>query len=157
MAAAGPAGERSLEHILSDVGQPTTAGRLCHGDFTPSQVLFTGTGVSGLVVLDTACCGGPAVDLGRFLANLDLLTVKAGAEPTRSVLDANADTFVSAYRQACADREVERGLLHRVEVFRALSLVRSALHACRALKPGRLHLALSLLDTASTRPGRIGP
>jgi hypothetical protein len=145
---------RSLEHILSDVGQPT-AGRLCHGDFTPSQVLFTGTGVSGLVDLDTACCGDPAMDLGRFLANLDLLTVKAGAEPTRSVLDANADTFMTAYRQACADREVERGLLHRVEVFRALSLVRTALHACRALKPGRLHLALSLLDTSSTRPGRI--
>jgi Phosphotransferase enzyme family len=147
---------RSLERILSDVRQPTV-GRLCHGDFTPSQVLFTGTGVSGLVDLDTACWGDPAMDLGRFLAALDLLAVKAGAEATRSLLDADADAFLSGYRQACADREVERGLLHRVEAFRALSLARTALHACRALKPGRLHLALSLLDTASTRPGRIDP
>jgi hypothetical protein len=145
---------RSLQHILSDVPRPP-AGRLCHGDFTPSQVLFTGTGVSGLVDLDTACWGDPAMDLGRFLASLDLLAVKAGAEATGSVLDVDADPFLSGYRQACRDRELERGLLHRVEVFRALSLARTALHACRALKPGRLHLALSMLDIASTRPGRI--
>jgi Ser/Thr protein kinase RdoA (MazF antagonist) len=75
-----------------------TAQVLCHGDFTPSQVLLEGHPVSGIVDFDTVCWSHSAMDLGRFLAQL-LVTKECGqsAEPIREQL---ADSFLAGYRDS---------------------------------------------------------
>lgn len=121
---------------------------LCHGDYTPSQVLFTDGAVSGLVDLDTVCWGDPAMDLGRFLAHLDLGIAKAGgsfAEPWAARLGSH---FLAGYGEAAGRRGLDSALLNRTRANRSIGLAFSALHACRALKEHRLDLALSLLNTA---------
>ncbi len=130
---------------------------LCHGDFTPSQVLLTGRTVSGIVDFDTVCWSDSAMDLGRFLAHLDLLVTKdAGrsAEPVRKQL---GDIFMDGYREAMGRGISDRPFLERVSVFRGVSLASTALHACRQLKERRMSLALSLLSPAGLRPANRSP
>lgn len=121
---------------------------LCHGDFTPSQVLFTDDAVSGMVDLDTVCWGDPAMDLGRFLAHLDLAVAKAGGSSTEPWAERLASHFLAGYGEAAGGRGLDGALPSRTRVFRSIALAFSALHACRKLKEHRLGLALSLLSTA---------
>ena len=130
---------------------------LCHGDFTPSQILLTGHTVSGIVDFDTVCWSDSAMDLGRFLAHLDLLVTKdAGrsAEPIRRRL---GDTFMAAYGEAIGPGVSDRSFLKRVALFRSFSLASTALHACRQLKERRLSLALSLLSPVPHSPVQLTP
>ena len=127
---------------------------LCHGDFTPSQILLVGHTVSGIVDLDTACWGESAMDLGRFIAHLDLLITKErgqSAEPLREQL---GHSFLAGYGDAVGAAAIDQQLQRRIALFRSASLVLTALHACRQLKERRMNLALSLLDTANNRMER---
>jgi len=136
--------------------RPAAAGRaveqvLCHGDYTPSQVLFQGGQASGLVDFDTVCWGDPAMDLGRFVAHLDLLLGKVHGRLPGPLAHRLHAEFLSGYRQV-APGALDDALLDRVDGFRTLALARSALHACRQLKDRRFELAASLLDTTARTP-----
>jgi aminoglycoside phosphotransferase (APT) family kinase protein len=123
---------------------------LCHGDFTPSQLLVDGARLSGLVDLDTVSWSDPALDLGRFLAHVDLLATKTSGPASEQYQIEIAGSLLRTYCRAWSGRDVlSRGLVRRVAVFRGLSLASSALRACRQLKDDRLRSALSLLDTAN--------
>jgi len=146
-----------VRSIMDPVGTDSdgAARALCHGDFTPSQVLLAGDTVCGIVDFDTVCWSDPAMDLGRFLAHLDLLVTKEcgqSAEPIRKQL---ADSFVSGYSDSAGVSVMDRQFLDRIARFRSLSLASTALHACRQLKERRLSLALSLLSTANYRTEMI--
>lgn len=121
---------------------------LCHGDYTPSQILFRDGQASGLVDFDTVCWGDPAMDLGRFLAHLDLLLAKAEGRVSESLGQHLRDDLLGAY-EASTRRRTDPALVVRVDSFRAVALAVTALHACRQLKERRLDLALSLLSTTS--------
>jgi hypothetical protein len=137
-------------------GLDNTAGRssqatahvLCHGDYTPSQVLFADDAVSGLVDFDTVCWGDPAMDLGRFLAHLDLLVAKGGGHLEEPWARQLATQFLGGYGEPTGRKVHDQPFLRRIAVFRTIALAFSALHACRQLKEHRLNLALSLLSTA---------
>jgi ABC-type multidrug transport system fused ATPase/permease subunit len=122
---------------------------LCHGDFTPSQVLLHG-GTPGVVDLDTLCLSDPALDLGRFLAQLDLLAAKGGGERAAGLAEDLAHDFLRGYGEAAAKAPpADQGRIH---LYKAISLARSALHSCRQLKEDRFDTALSLLrDTHAER------
>jgi ABC-type multidrug transport system fused ATPase/permease subunit len=124
---------------------------VCHGDFTPSQVLLEG-GMPGLVDLDTLCLGDPALDLGRFLAHLQLLSAKVGGEDVAGLVDDLAHDFLRAYGEELGDPPADEA---RIQLYQATSLARSALHSCRQLKQGRFDTALSLLR--DTHAERISP
>ena len=134
------------------------AAVLCHGDFTPSQVLLAGDTVCGVVDFDTVCWSEEAMDLGRFLAHLDLLATKEHGESARPLRQQLADSFVAGYADSAPVLVTGEPFLRRIAVFRSLSLASTALHACRQLKERRMRLALSLLDqstrTAHYRPGK---
>ena len=89
-----------VRSMLDRVGSADGDGAaqvLCHGDFTPSQVLLAGHAVCGVVDFDTVCWSDSAMDLGRFLAQLELLVIKdcgQSAEPIRKQL---ADSFLAGY------------------------------------------------------------
>src|SRR5439155_1469435 len=59
--------------VASDPGEPC----LSHGDFTHSQLIFSGERC-GLVDFDTVCRAEPALDLAQFLAYLRMNARKAG-------------------------------------------------------------------------------
>jgi hypothetical protein len=151
---------RTADHIRSTLDRlgstdgDGTAQVLCHGDFTPSQVLLEGHAVCGVVDFDTVCWSDSAMDLGRFLAQLDLLVIKEcgqRAEPIRKQL---ADSFLAGYGDSVGVPALDQQCLERIALFRSLSLASTALHACRQLKERRLSLALSLLRTADYRIGK---
>jgi aminoglycoside phosphotransferase (APT) family kinase protein len=124
---------------------------LCHGDFTPGQVVRVSGGL-GLLDLDTVALGDPASDIGRFLAYAAMReeTVGDSASPAAA---ARTD-FLTAYgiSPGAAD---EAGLEVRVWAHRRLNLALIALRATRRFKSARAALALTLLDTSDPNPGRL--
>ena len=122
--------------------------RLCHGDFTPSQVLFHDAGVV-LLDFDTLCMADPAMDVGRFLAYLRMAVRKAahGADP---LVDDLAAAFLDAYLER--NPTVDAGFRARVARNERQSLVRMGLHAWRHLKLARLQSTLLLLDELDGGP-----
>ena len=145
---------RSMVDRLGSTDGDGVAQVLCHGDFTPSQVLLTGHAVCGVVDFDTVCWSDSAMDLGRFLAHLELRVIKEcgqSAEPIRKQL---ADSFLAGYGDSVGVTVIDQPFLERIALFRSLSLASTALHACRQLKEHRLSLALSLLGTADYRTGK---
>jgi hypothetical protein len=98
------------------------------------------------------------MDLGRFLAHLDLLVAKEYGASTTPLRQQLADSFLAGYADAAPHLVADEPFFGRVAAFRSLSLASTALHACRQLKERRMRLALSLLDlstsTAHYRPGK---
>jgi hypothetical protein len=125
---------------------------LSHGDFTPSQVLIDGDRPA-VVDLDGLCWADPARDLGRFIAHLDLLATKAQGATSRAIVDDLAGAFLNGYLEAQGRRDLDVGAAARIDFYRRVSLLRSALHACRQLKPARLELATALLDPDGVTAG----
>lgn len=124
---------------------------LSHGDFTPSQVLLDGAGTA-VVDLDTLCWADPALDLGRFIAHVELQATKLGGERAAPLVEELTAVFLDGHARAGGlDRPVTGEALHRITHYRATTLARSSLHACRQLKDGRMEGALSLLDSLNTR------
>jgi 5-methylthioribose kinase len=91
----------------------TVKEALCHGDYTPKNILVSGGGFT-LVDYETAHFGDPTMDLGLFLAHL---TLKAVRSPEQSAaLVALMRTFWHAYCREVSFRppvELERrGVRH---------------------------------------------
>jgi ABC-type multidrug transport system fused ATPase/permease subunit len=123
---------------------------LSHGDFTPSQVLLDAGGTA-VVDLDTLCWADPALDLGRFLAHLELLAVKQGGAAATPVVHDLSRAFLDGYGDASPRTAAAAEATERVALYRGTTLARTALRACRQLKEYRVGLALSLLDSITTR------
>jgi ABC-type multidrug transport system fused ATPase/permease subunit/aminoglycoside phosphotransferase (APT) family kinase protein len=118
---------------------------LSHGDFTPSQVLLDGR-TPAVVDFDTLCWADPALDLGRYLAHLDLLARKLGGPSVTTLVENLTNEFLGGYGEATARTASGAAAVDRIEFFKATTLMRTALNSCRQLKSYRLELAMSLLD-----------
>ena len=135
---------RHVDRLFEDV--PTAPDMvLSHGDFTPSQVLLD-AGTPVVVDFDTLCRADPALDLGRYLAHLDLLAVKAGGPSASGLVRTLADEFLGGYGEATARAASAAQATSRIAFYSGTTLARSALHSCRQLKSHRLEVAMSLLD-----------
>jgi ABC-type multidrug transport system fused ATPase/permease subunit len=141
----------NLDRLMADV--PTSPDMvLSHGDFTPSQVLLH-DGVPSIVDLDTLCWADPALDLGRYLAHLELLAVKVGGPGARGLVENLTGEFLSGYGEVTARSASGAAAINRIAFYKRTTLARTALHSCRQLKSYRLDLALSLLD--NVHAGRV--
>ena len=91
----------------------TAKEALCHGDFSPKNILTHEQGFT-LVDYETAHCGDPTMDLGFFLSHLLLKAVKRDAERQR--LFELTRVFWSAYGAEARFRPAEelraRGIEH---------------------------------------------
>jgi aminoglycoside phosphotransferase len=125
---------------------------LSHGDFTPSQVLLNDRGPA-VVDLDTLCWADPALDLGRYLAHLELLATKVGGPAARGLTETLTVEFLSGYGDLTPRTARSAGAVDRIAFYKAAALARTALHSCRQLKQHRLELAESLL--AGVLAGRV--
>ncbi|MCV2491802.1 phosphotransferase [Geodermatophilus sp. YIM 151500] len=173
----GPAARlrRGLDRALRAAGDPCgpaatrgpSGSGLAHGDLTPGQVLVDGTGGAGLVDVDTLCLAEPALDLGRFLAYLQVTGVRRApsAEPLLAELSA---LFVASWLGSRLDQRPAAGgtrppaaaavreLRTRTAAYRALALARMGASACRQLKDDRLGAVLHVLDSAADGRGADG-
>lgn len=125
---------------------------LSHGDFTPSQVLLDGRGPA-VVDLDTLCWADPALDLGRYLAHLELAASRAGGQAARPLIETLTQELLGGYGEVTPRTARAAASVDRIGFYKATTLARTALHSCRQLKDHRLELAESLL--ARAHPGRI--
>jgi aminoglycoside phosphotransferase (APT) family kinase protein len=121
------------------------AERLVHGDYKPSQLLLDDRGVPGLVDLDRACPGDPAIDLGNFLAVLAKQEVLKGqAHVARA-----GESFLEAYHRDAGQPASDE----RARLFEAFALVRMLVRKLERSPHGLLRyrdqwLPLALLDRA---------
>ncbi len=137
---------------LSDDVQEAPDFVLSHGDFTPSQVLLDGH-TPAVVDFDTLCWADPALDLGRYLAHLDLLARKVGGPSATALVENLAGEFLGGYGEATARTASGAAAVDRIAFFKATTLARTALNSCRQLKSYRLELAMSLLDNVHAGKG----
>jgi aminoglycoside phosphotransferase (APT) family kinase protein len=154
-----PASAQRVRRALAALAHPPDDGALVlsHGDLTPSQVLLDGD-TAALVDLDGLCRADPARDLGRFLAHLDLCLARTAHRPHDEAA-ALAAAFLGGYAGAAAAGGGRPAVpaARRVGFYRATSLARTALHACRQLKDDRLVRALSLLEALEHADGSTTP
>jgi hypothetical protein len=115
-----------------------------HGDFTPSQLL-AGGGRPGLVDFDAIAQAEPALDLGRFLAYLRLAVAKAQPSAHREAADGLAERFLATYLDVSGLGTAGGHLRARAQVYEALSLLRTTIHAWQKLKPARLQAVFPVL------------
>ena len=119
-----------------------------HGDFSPSQLLFSGEQCS-LIDFDTICQAEPALDLGQFLAYLRLATRKAGQPALadgRETTERVCARFVDAYVEECGIGQGAEPLLRaRVRLYEIVSLLRLVFHSWRKFKSERLAFAVGLV------------
>jgi hypothetical protein len=144
----------AVERAFALTGGHPPAPVLAHGDFTPGQVLLDGSGRAGIVDVDTLCVAEGALDVGRFLAYLQVTAVR-GSRSAQSRADDLTALFLAAYLDARPAGENRRSFLERVAAFHGLALARLGASACRQLKDDRLAAALEVLDAGSawTRSG----
>jgi aminoglycoside phosphotransferase (APT) family kinase protein len=152
------AAERVRRSLAAALAQPPPGGApvLSHGDLTPSQVLLDGA-TAALVDLDDLCWADPARDLGRFLAHLEMRLARTADTQRGSTAGRLAAAFLSGYRHDAASGRGMPAVPARLGFYRATSLARTALHACRALKDERLARALSLLEAGDGWTGGATP
>jgi Phosphotransferase enzyme family len=127
-----------------------------HGDFSPSQILFT-TDRCSLIDFDTICQAEPALDLGQFLAYLRLSARKAAESSDRhDTTERMCARFVDAYVNECGLGPGAETLLRtRVRLYEIVSLLRIVFHSWRKFKGERLAFAVELVrDRLGALAGR---
>ena len=134
---------RRLCEAAAATSAPTP--RFGHGDLTPAQFLFGGRAVA-VVDFDDVAVAEPALDLGRFLAHLRLGLARHRAEGDADRL---GGALLAAYREGSRRRDlppISAALASRVALCSSLSLLDSALRACRQLKNIRVARAFAALS-----------
>ena len=145
---------QQLELALQRIADGDASGAdgervLCHGDFTPGQILLDGTRW-GVVDFVTICMADPAMDLGRFTAYLRLACRKAepsgGVDPV-ALADKLCERFMLEYvaGTGLADSDCAH-LRGRVAAFEALALAQITIRSWEKIKPQRTAMALSILE-----------
>jgi hypothetical protein len=145
-----------FEEVASRI-EETEAMPLCfsHGDFTHSQVLFSGSDIA-LIDFDDVCQAEPALDLGQFCAYLLVAAAKVSRRNGFSdhIGVSLRNRFLNSYlSQAGISRPSV--LRSRTMLYERLSLIRLALRSWRQIKPARVLTALSVLDAEETMNQRV--
>lgn len=147
----GAAAERwaaLLERAAAGLGRigETEPLRLLHRDLHAGQVLVTPDGSVGLLDLDTASRGDPALDLGNLLAHLDL-----------DVLDGHCDRAAVAAFETALDEMLAPGprgtWASRVAVYRLAALAR--LVGVHAFRPGAQARVPALLLAGGSQAAEV--
>jgi len=129
----------------SDIDTVSSFEQTClHGDFYDKQVLY-GTDRASLIDFDSLTGGDPAVDVGNFLAHLDLRNLQHPNEV--QLIIRGREVFLDTYCEGEEDFE------NRINWWKSAALVRLA--TIYALRPRWQHLPPKLLANATDLCGGI--
>ncbi|MBI4312077.1 MAG: aminoglycoside phosphotransferase family protein [Chloroflexi bacterium] len=95
-----------------------------HDDCKPAHYLTQEDGRVAVIDLDRACLGDPAVDVGKFMAGLNEIAVRTGADHLRT-LD---EVFLEEYQARASDD----GVALRARLAQVITLVRNAMSRFRS-------------------------
>ena len=124
--AAGLRAATLVEDLVA--GLPSrSAPCVVHGDFYAQQVVVDGTRI-GIIDLDRAGWGEPAIDLGTFIAHLERDVLAGSRQPTD--VEAMSDALLAGYRSAGGQVEPRQVGLHA-----AAALLRLAAEPFRTREP----------------------
>jgi hypothetical protein len=156
IAALAPTLARTVHARLDDAAaaareEPMAFGP-AHGDLTPSEVLFDGP-ISSLFDLDSACVAEPALDVGGFLAHLDVVTTRAwhaaghaADDPGQGRGEALDQIFLQEYLRSGGGDVDQGALAARLAAYRTVTLAQVAVRSWCQLKPDRVRAAITLLE-----------
>ncbi len=111
-----------------------------HGDFSGSQVLVDQR-EAAIIDLDSAYCGDPAYDLGKFVAQAEDCALLGDLSPSQ--VELLRDALLQGYGRARG-----RAVLERIRWYTAAALIRRARFPFRAREPDWPQRTESLLDRA---------
>ncbi len=135
----------ALEPVVAGLEGEHCGEATLHRDLHDKQVLIDTRGRPGLLDLDTAARGEPALDLANMLAHLELRAMQGRC--TRDASTAAAEAFVAGYAPPAA-------VLARIPAFRAAALLRLA--CVYAYRPPWRHLARALAEASCGAPVLVG-
>ncbi|MDQ3419446.1 MAG: phosphotransferase, partial [Acidobacteriota bacterium] len=125
--------------LAAHLANARTPARAIHGDFYAKQVLLQ-NGTAGLLDLDHASRGDPAMDLGRFCADLEANVIAGHLDATR--VEACVGPLFEGYR--ASGGELPSGIDRHV----AAALLRLTLHPFRLREPLWPERSAALLERA---------
>lgn len=138
---------RGLAAAAARLAGAPSAGALVHRDLHDKQVLVAGDGV-GLLDLDLAAVGEPALDVANLLVHVELRAHQGRCR--WAVAAACASALRKAYAAGAGPRD-ER--LDRAAGYELTARIRLA--CVYAFRPPHSHIATALLDPCPGRAGRL--
>lgn len=120
----------AVNRMAPSLAFPWPCSTVVHRDLYEEQVLVDALGEIGLIDLDDAALGPPELDLGNFIAHLELLGLRRGSTPGHSVV-----AFLVGHADAAGP--LDAALLERC---RRLTLLRLA---CIHREPALLEIPTS--------------
>ncbi|MCB1742250.1 MAG: aminoglycoside phosphotransferase family protein [Gammaproteobacteria bacterium] len=135
---------QSLREVCDALPDPTHR-TLCHRDFHEKQVLCA-TDRCWMIDFDTLCIGDPALDVGNFIAHLELMAIERGIESSE---------WLAAFESGYGERIVDGSVFGRRVAFYA-DATRLRVAAIHAFSTRRVAAARALLDRALTSQYRSG-
>jgi len=106
-----PALELGLTWLVENRRERSSGPRLVHGDFRLGNLMFTGSGLSGVLDWELTHLGDPAEDIGWLCLRSWRF---GGGHPVAGI--ASIESFLAAYHDAGGDPEVDLDRVHWWEV-----------------------------------------
>ena len=124
-------------------GRRDSPNVLLHGDFSTGQVLVDGEGLS-VIDFERAAAGDAAIDLGSFVARLELRGREVGVD--EDSLSRAVDAFLEGHEEASGGAPEPE----LVDMHRRIAVARLGLQAVRHLRPGWRAEAARLVELAAS-------
>ncbi len=102
-----------IQELITEIS--TMKITLVHGDFSPKNIMITGTNKPIVLDFEVMHTGNPVFDLGFVSAHLLCKYLRTEDLAQRSLLRETAISFINSYAQAC-NIEVAKSLPHHVAV-----------------------------------------
>ena len=102
-----------IQELISEI--TTIKITLVHGDFSPKNIMISGTNKPIVLDFEVMHTGNPVFDLGFVSAHLLCKYLRTEDEKQRTLLRETAISFINSYAQTC-NIEVAKSLPHHVAV-----------------------------------------
>jgi len=113
VAKVNPALDARIQELINEI--TTIKITLVHGDFSPKNIMITGTDKPIVLDFEVMHTGNPVFDLGFVSAHLLCKYLRTEDESHKKPLRETAISFINSYTQAC-NIEVAKSLPHHVAV-----------------------------------------
>jgi 5-methylthioribose kinase len=113
VAKVNPALDARIQELIMEI--TTVKTTLVHGDFSPKNIMITGTDEPIVLDFEVMHTGNPVFDLGFVSAHLLCKYLRTEDDSHKKPLRETAISFINSYAQAC-NIEVAKSLSHHIAV-----------------------------------------
>ena len=113
VAKVNPALDSRIQELITEIATVKTT--LVHGDFSPKNIMISGSDKPIVLDFEVMHTGNPVFDLGFVSAHLLCKYLRIEDQAQRALFRETAISFINSYAQTC-DIEVAKSLPHHVAV-----------------------------------------